>query len=162
MFLGRIPILPVVLLSLGSAVALAIPNPLFTQSIAQNPVGQKQGVRGQPKLLDQLNLTNDQKQQLKAIHSQYKDKISQRQQTVRQANKELRDLMAGNASADQIRTKYKQVQGLRQELEDSRFESMLATREVMTPEQRTQFAQLMEQRRANNRKPMANQREAES
>jgi protein CpxP len=148
MFLRRASILSIALITLGGAVALAKPNSLFTQ-IAQNQTAPKPKQR-QPKLMEQLNLDPEQKQKLKVIHEQYKDQISQNKQAVRQANKELRDLMASAATADQIRTKHKQVQGLRQDLEKLTFESMLATREILTPEQRLQFAQFME-RRQNSR-----------
>jgi Spy/CpxP family protein refolding chaperone len=66
--------------------------------------------------------------------------------------------MAGNASADEIRAKHRQVQELRQQMEEVSFESMLAMREVLTPEQRSQFARLIEQRRANFRNQMENRR----
>jgi Spy/CpxP family protein refolding chaperone len=108
--------------------------------------------------MQELNLTQDQQQKLKVIYSQYNDQISQRKQALRQATKEFKSLMASNASADQVRTKHQQVQGLRQQLEAVSFESMLAMREVLTPAQRSQFAQLMEQRRANYRNQMRNQR----
>jgi Spy/CpxP family protein refolding chaperone len=108
--------------------------------------------------MEQLNLTDEQKQKLQAIQTQYKDQISQRKQAVRQATQELRDLMAGNASADEIRAKHRQVQELRQQMEEVSFESMLAMREVLTPEQRSQLARLIEQRRANFRNPMENRR----
>ncbi len=145
MFLRRASILSVALITLGGAVALAKPNPLFSQTFAQNPASPQPRQR-QPKLMDQLNLNPDQKQKLKAIHEQYKDKIFQNKQAVRQANKELRDLLASTATVDQIRSKHDQVQGLRQDLEKLTFASMLETREVLTPEQRVQFAQLMERR----------------
>jgi Spy/CpxP family protein refolding chaperone len=108
--------------------------------------------------MDQLNLSEQQKQKLQAIRSQYKDQLSQRKQAVRQATRQLRDLIAGNASVEEIRAQHQQVQGLRQQLENVSFESMLATREVMTLDQRQQYAQLMEQRRKDSYKPMENQR----
>lgn len=149
MFLRRASILSIALITLGGAVALAKPNSLFTQTFAQSQTSPKPKQR-QPKLMEQLNLAPEQKQKLKVIHEQYKDQISQNKQAVRQANKELRDLMASAATADQIRAKHKQVQGLRQDLEKLTFESMLATREILTPEQRLQFTQFME-RRQNSR-----------
>lgn len=149
MFLRRASILSIVLITLGGAVALAKPNSLFIQTFAQSQTSPKPKQR-QPKLMEQLNLDPEQKQKLKVIHEQYKDQISQNKQAVRQANKELRDLMASAATADQIRSKHKQVQGLRQDLEKLTFESMLATREILTPEQRLQFTQFME-RRQNSR-----------
>jgi Spy/CpxP family protein refolding chaperone len=103
--------------------------------------------------MDQLNLSQDQQQKLQAIQSQYKEQISQRKQALRQTTQELRNLMAGNASDDEIRTKHKEVQGLRQQLDEVSFESTLAMRDVLTPDQRSQWAKLMEQRRANSRKP---------
>jgi Spy/CpxP family protein refolding chaperone len=112
--------------------------------------------------MEQLNLTQEQQQKLQGIQSQYKDQISQRKQAMRQANRELRDLMAGTASADQIRAKHQQVQDLRQQLEKVTFESMLASREVLTADQRKQFAQLMEQRRAKPRNQMRNQTGSQS
>lgn len=145
MFFRRVSIFSVAVIILGGAVALAKPNPLFPQNFAQNPASLPQSKR-QIKLMDQLNLNPDQKQQLKAIHKQYKNKISQNKQAVRQASKELRDLMASTATVEQIRTKHDQVQGLRQDLEKLSFESMLATREVLTAEQRLKFAQLIERR----------------
>jgi Spy/CpxP family protein refolding chaperone len=157
MSLSRTSIFAILLLSVGGAVALANPNPLSPPTIAQNSGAQKPRGHGQAKLMDQLNLTQEQKQKLKGIHAQYKDKISQRKQEVRQATKELRDLMAGNASVDDIRAKHKQLQDLRQDLEQVNFESMLATREVLTSEQRSRFAQLMEQRHQNSHNQRGNQ-----
>jgi periplasmic protein CpxP/Spy len=146
MFLRRASILSIALIALGGAVALAKPNPLFLQTFANNPDSPQQRQR-QPKLMEQLNLNPDQKQKLKVIHEQYKDKISLKKQAVRQANQELRDLLAGTTTIEQLLSKHDQVQGLRQDLEKLTFESMLATREVLTPEQRLQFAQLMERRK---------------
>lgn len=158
MLLSRASVVSVLLLSLGGALVLANPKPLFPQPWAQNQNGPRRAQRDQPKIMEQLNLTDEQKQKLQAIQTQYKDQISQRKQAVRQATQELRDLMAGDASADEIRAKHRQVQGLRQQMEEVSFESMLAMREVLTPEQRSQFARLIEQRRANFRNQMENRR----
>ncbi|MBD0361654.1 MAG: Spy/CpxP family protein refolding chaperone [Coleofasciculus sp. C3-bin4] len=158
MLLSRASVISVLLLSLGGAVALANPKPLLPKPWAQNQDRPRRAERDQPKLIEQLNLTEEQKQKLQAIQTQYKDQISQRKQALRQATQELRDLMAGNASADEIRAKHRQVQGLRQQMEEVSFESMLAMREVLTPEQRSQFARLIEQRRANFRNQMENRR----
>ncbi|HEY9668793.1 MAG TPA: Spy/CpxP family protein refolding chaperone [Coleofasciculaceae cyanobacterium] len=97
------------------------------------------------KLMDRLDLTSEQKQKLRTIYSQYKDQISQRKQAVRQSTRELRTLMVSTASTNEIRAKYQEVQALRQQLDSSSFESMLAMRDVLTPAQRNEFAQLMEQ-----------------
>lgn len=152
MVFSRAAILSICVLSLGGAVAFASQTPLFSpQTIAQNKTDQMPQGRGHLKLMEQLNLSPEQQQKLKDIQSKYKDTISQRKQAVRQATQELRQLMASDATADDIRTKHKQVQGLRQQLEASTFDSMLAMREVLTSEQRKRFAQLMEQHHQNPR-----------
>lgn len=127
------------------AIAFFKPPSLLTNSVVQALGGQQDGMQGEFKLMEQLDLTTDQKQKLKAIYYQNKDRLLQRKQAVRQVTKELRDLMVGTASADEVRTKYQQVEAVRQQLEAESFECMLATRDVLTPTQRSQFAQLMEQ-----------------
>lgn len=145
MWLHRVSVSSVLLLALGSAIALSKPNTPFPNFVAQNLGGQKGGGQGEFKLMEQLNLTSVQKQKLKAIYSQYKDRISQHKQAVRQSTQELRQLMVSTASTDEVRAKYQQVELVRHQLEAASFESMLAMREVLTPTQRSQFAQLMEE-----------------
>ncbi len=148
MSLRRISVLAVLMLSLGGAVALANPNSLLPQAIAQNEE-QRRPEGGKARLIQELNLTPEQTQQLQAIQNQYQDQVSQRQQAARQARQELLDLMAGTASEAQVREKYRQVETLKQQASQIRFDSMLAMREVLTPEQRRQFAERMENRREN-------------
>jgi len=45
-----------------------------------------------------------------------------------------------------LRQQHQEVQGLRNQLDNQRFETMLETRQVLTPEQRTKMAELMEKR----------------
>lgn len=147
MSLRRVSALAVLMLSLGSAVALVNPNSLGSQAIAQNTEGRPE--RGKARLIQELNLTPDQTQRLQAIQDQYQDQISQRKQAARQARQELVDLMAGTASESQVREKYRQVEALKQQAEDTRFDSLLAMREVLTPEQRRQFAERMQDHRGD-------------
>ena len=141
------------MLTLGSATAAtAVPNPVEPQTIAQNQRPNRPGGK-QGGMFEQLNLSADQKQKMQAVRDRYKDQVSQRMQAVRQARQELETMMAGTASASQMREKHRQIIGLRQQLEEVQFESTLAMREVLTPEQRSQLAQMMQQRRqtAKNR-----------
>jgi Spy/CpxP family protein refolding chaperone len=57
--------------------------------------------------------------------------------------------MVGNASEGTIRAQHEVVQDQALELADLRFESMLEIREILTPAQRAQAAELMEERRQN-------------
>jgi Spy/CpxP family protein refolding chaperone len=55
-----------------------------------------------------------------------------------------------------MREKHRQIIGLRQQLKEVQFESTLAMREVLTPEQRSQLAQMMQQRRQTAKNRMQN------
>jgi protein CpxP len=153
----RISVVAAVLITLGGAVAIANQPSLFSQSRNQSSTEQraqdKDQDRGRDKQgwLKDLNLTPDQLQKIQVIRNQYKDQFSQQRQTAQQAQRELRDLMAGDASSEQIRQKYKQVQALKQQYANTRFNSMVDIREILTPEQRQKFVNHMKELRMNNK-----------
>ena len=153
MFLRRVSVLSLLILSLGTAAAFAAPNPQqslrqYSDEIAQQP-GQKPG-RGNPeRVFQQLNLSDAQKAQLKSIRDKYQPQLTSQRQAFQQAQQELRTLMTSNADKSQILEKRAQVMAIKQKLEDLHFQSMLAMREVLTPQQRTQLEQLMKQRHQN-------------
>ena len=156
MSIRRLWALAFLMLTLGSATAAtAVPNPVEPQTIAQNQRPNRPGGK-EGGMFDKLNLSADQKQKMQAVRDRYKDQVSQRMQAVRQARQELETMMAGTANASQMREKHRQIIGLRQQLEEVQFESTLAMREVLTPEQRSQLAQMMQQRRQTAKNRMQN------
>jgi Spy/CpxP family protein refolding chaperone len=106
------------------------------------------------KMLKQLNLTPEQLKKLKEVRDRDQDKMRELSQQSRQANKELRDLMAGNESNDALRTKHNQVLQLQQERQKQHFERMLAMREILTPQQRSQLNEMMQKNRNRMRDNM--------
>ncbi|MBD2178318.1 Spy/CpxP family protein refolding chaperone [Pseudanabaena sp. FACHB-1998] len=106
------------------------------------------------KMLKQLNLTPEQLKKLKEVRDRDQGKMRELAQQSRQANKELRDLMAGNESNDALRTKHNQVLTLQQELQKQHFERMLAMREILTPQQRSQLNEMMSKNRNRMRDNM--------
>lgn len=156
MSIRRISALAVLMLTLGStATAIAVSNPIEPETIAQNQRPNRPGGR-EGGMFEKLNLSADQKQQMQAVRDRYKDQVSQRMQAVRQARQELDTMMSGTANASEIREKHRQIMGLRQQFEEVQFEITLAMREVLTAEQRSQLAQLMQQRRQTTRNRMQN------
>lgn len=154
MMLRRVSVLGLALLSLGGVVAIVNPNPLtaeITQKSGRNSMGERSD-----RLMQQLNLTPEQQQQLQAIRERDQGQMRQQRQALHQEKQQLMQLMAGNATEAEIRTQHNQVKALQQQLGDARFESMLAMRNVLTPEQRSRFAQLMQQRRENRQTRMPN------
>jgi periplasmic protein CpxP/Spy len=145
---------------IGSSVAIANPfsNAKTNSSIAwQQPVAQMSSAvkdEGRGKFLEQLNLSNEQRQQIASIRQKYQGQIEQLQERGQTTQEELFEMMAGTESVSDIRAKRDDVVEIRQELGNARFESLLEMREVLTPEQRTQLAQKLERRREgwrNNR-----------
>ena len=66
---------------------------------------------------------------------------------LQQARDQMRSLMVADTNSDELRQQHQQIQTLHQQLGTQRFETMLQVREVLTPEQRSQMAELMQQHR---------------
>lgn len=120
-----------------------------SQPNLDNRKGSQQAVQNKNNyhLFAQLNLSSEQKQQIKQIHNQYQTKISQQRHKLQILQQELVKMMTSEDSAQLIRAKHQEILQLRQQLDQLQFESLLATREVLTPSQRQQFTQIMESRR---------------
>ncbi len=115
--------------------------------------GRRGGYGGMKNVLEQLDLTPEQSQKIDAIHEQFHSDNETLFQEMRTNHQELRSLLASDASPETLRQQHQKIQDLRQQLGTNRFETMLQVREVLTPEQRTQMAELMEQRRGRRGNP---------
>ncbi|AFY33198.1 Spy/CpxP family protein refolding chaperone [Calothrix sp. PCC 7507] len=144
MFFSRSVLLGILLLSFGSAVALAAPSFLFHPSIAQIPAQKPRAELGQVELIQALNLTPEQHRAIEANFNHNKEQMQRKQQALQQATEELRTLIEGTAITNQIREKHREIQELHFSLENMGFESMLAIREVLTLEQRQKFSELIQ------------------
>jgi Spy/CpxP family protein refolding chaperone len=101
------------------------------------------------RLIEQLNLTDDQKSKIAAIRQKYQEKTKTLRETMRSNEQELNSLLSNNASDRDIRAKHQQISRNRQEMSNLQFESFLEIRQVLTPAQRTEFSQLMRERCPN-------------
>lgn len=121
-----------------------------TQQVAQyhSPGAKRMGRgEGMSKMLEQLNLTPEQSEQIETIKTESRaqnDALHQDMETIRE---EMRSLLASDASVEQLREQHQRMQEVHQKLSDNRFETMLQIREVLTPEQRSQMADLMSEKR---------------
>jgi Spy/CpxP family protein refolding chaperone len=149
------------IVELGTSICLAAPISLNGQSIAPIFLSQKgsaKTVGASNPLMEQLNLSDQQKQDLSGIRQKYQGQMKQLQEQLRTSQQALRSMMSGTASADSIRTKHTEIVQLRQQLENLGFESMLETRDILTPDQRQQFAQLMEKQRGKMKQRMGDRK----
>lgn len=111
--------------------------------------GMKHGRRGRgmDKLLENIDLTTEQSESIAAIREQSKETAENLHEQLETQHQEMKSLMTGDADTEAIRQQYRETQLLREQLSDNRFETMLQIRELLTPEQRAEVAELMEQHR---------------
>ena len=95
-------------------------------------------------LVRQLNLTFQQQQQIDKIRLQYQPNILSKTQEFNSLKEQLTQMMTGTTTNAEIRATNRQLVLLKQKIGELRFESMLATREILTPEQRQKFQKIIE------------------
>lgn len=144
---------------IGALVIVGLTVPQFTsQSFAQpwfnNSHNSSLNVVGAGRLLEKLNLTDFQREQIRGIQAKYAENIQQNHQDLHNAYEELRTMMIDDTSDELIRNKYQDIMNMRLRSSDLRFETMLEVRNVLTIEQRQELADLMEQRRAHHGRGM--------
>lgn len=146
--------LAAMVLTAGGAIVLA--NPMVFAQSSPNPsprnnsTGMQRPDRAtmrqdmEARIAQQLNLTPDQITRSQAIRDQAKGQITPLEQQVRQAREEMKTLFASStATESQLRQKYQQIQQLHQQVENIKFDGKLAFWQILTPEQKQKFSQLM-------------------
>ena len=168
MFANRLSLLAALMLALGTTTAAYAAPQVFgeqTSTIAQRPGGNNPGRgserggewAGKEGWLEQLNLTPQQQQEIQAIRDRYQTQMQASRDQMRQQMERMGQMMGGNTSDNELRNQHNQILQARQQIGQMQFEQMLAIRNVLTPEQRQQFAQSMQQRRQNRENRQGNQ-----
>ena len=100
------------------------------------------------KILQQLDLTSEQSQQIEVIKQEFETQNTSLKQDIDSNNLPLRlSLFTSDVSTEELREQHKKAQALHQQLGDNRFEMMVQVREVLTPEQQNKMAELLKQKR---------------
>ncbi|BAZ45795.1 hypothetical protein NIES4102_28210 [Chondrocystis sp. NIES-4102] len=97
------------------------------------------------RLMDKLDLTTEQSQQIDAIKEEEKTQTEALREQMDVEKDKMRSLLSSDANSDQLRQQHQTIQALDQQLKDNHFETMLKMREVLTPDQRAQLSELMDQ-----------------
>lgn len=162
----RLSVLAALMLALGiTTAAYAAPPDFAEQIITQRPGGNNPGRgsggggewAGKEGWLEQLNLTEQQQQEIQAIRDRYQPQMQASRDQMRQNMERMSQMMGGNTSDNELRNQHNQILQARQQIGQMQFEQMLAIRNVLTPEQRQQFAQSMQERRQNRENRQGNQ-----
>ena len=89
---------------------------------------------GFKQLLEQLDLTPEQSQQMEAIKEKSRTEKETLRQQMQTKHQEMRSLFTSDSTPEQLREQHEQLQALHQQLANNRFETMLQIREILTPE----------------------------
>lgn len=95
------------------------------------------------RLMKKLNLTSEQRNKIADIRSKYQPKFDSLNEQIRNEREILGEMMRTNQGENQMRSQHQKIVSLSQQIQNLRFESMLEMREVLTPEQRQEWANMM-------------------
>ena len=114
---------------------------------AAQPRGKGKRGMGRRNLMAQLDLTADQQEKVKAIRLENAKKMARIQADVKVASLELREVMAQDVpSAGEVKAKLKAVSEPPSRMMESRINTQLAMKKILTPEQRQKMKELRKQR----------------
>ena len=142
-----------VALSLTGEMAIADSTTKATNfTVSPAPVLVSQGEDREADLIDKLDLSAAQKQQIQGIRANYRSQMGVKRAAVQQAKNTMRILMRNSTTTrNQLETQHRTITNLRQDLADLHFQQMLDIRAVLTPAQRAELAQHMAQKHQGDR-----------
>lgn len=98
------------------------------------------------RMADELGLSDAQRNQIQTIFAEAKTANEPLWQQMQAAREQMQTLMSSGASQAELQAQHGQMQALRQQMSDRHFSTMMAVREVLTPEQRTQLQEMHSER----------------
>lgn len=130
---------------------LVLAGALFTTMISTNVWARSEG-RGHhkgdeiamdrhfhPKKMKDLNLTEEQKEKLKAIREAAKADSQKCREDMRAARKAFKEVLRSNASKEAVLAAHQGMLDKKQQLSKTRLETLLSAREILTEEQRAKL-----------------------
>lgn len=99
------------------------------------------------KMAQELNLTQEQQDQLKALKTESKDSHKSDREAFKAKKSELNDLLkASSVDKRAIDSKIKEISALTEKKMQNRVEHLLKVKEILTPEQFEKFLEMKEER----------------
>ncbi len=107
---------------------------------------------GMMKALKQLNLSDAQKEKLKAARAESKGKKDRSEKKqVRELHQKMKELFASNAPQSELKAVHEKINSFRKQRDEQRFQKLMAVREILTLEQRKKFQEIMDEKRMKRR-----------
>ena len=146
-------------ISLMMIAAFLVSGSLYAESYCGRPEGGRGNEKGDKfqKLAEELNLTPEQKEKLKAQRIEFKEKNKALRENMRAKNEELRNELK-NPTADRasINATIEDIKRLTGEKLNSRVDKILAMKDVLTPEQYAKLQEKMQEKRRKRKNKAKN------
>lgn len=124
---------------------------------AQDPFSDKTAQKRRDEVLQELNLTEDQQEQIKRLWQIQKPILEKKQTALLEARYQLDLAMKQEAANEELKSLFKELEKTRGELFFFRFDTVIAIREMLTSEQKQKFFGFGRWPRANNKEPIHNE-----
>lgn len=105
------------------------------------------GHQGEESKFKKLNLSAEQKKQLKTLRQENQSKGKEIFKQVRQARLKLDKALAGDASESELNSIHEEIKNLNDQKEDLHFQKTMKTRQILTKEQREKFFEMKSKKR---------------
>ena len=133
-----------------SAVLLTSSIPGFSSEAFARDGKRKGG--GMGKILKQLDLSEDQKEQLKTIRKDNKKMGKADKGKIKELWGQMKSKFGSDASESEVRALHEQIKNLKMEKMEKRFSRIMKIRTILTVEQRKKFQSLRDERKKGKRK----------
>lgn len=100
------------------------------------------GGHGDRKVFEKLDLSAEQKAQMKTLREERKKSIQPLKAAVKQAKANLDSALDGESADEVLKTAHSDLVKKRNDLDTRQFEHMLKVRAILTPEQRKTFSSI--------------------
>lgn len=94
------------------------------------------------KIMAQLNLSEEQKTQLKEMRKENKKMPKANGKSMKEAREKMKEKFASNAPESELRALHEEISKLKAEKADKRFNRLMKMRNILTLEQRAKFQEL--------------------
>ncbi len=99
----------------------------------------ERGHRGMGKIMKQLDLSKEQKQQLQSLKENHKSSMQSLRDKKKALKNKLETAFSSQASDGELKAIHQELLNAKNEIGSKRFDKVLAIRAILTPEQRQKF-----------------------
>lgn len=120
----------------------------------QDPFSQETAQKRREQVLQELNLTQDQQEQIKELWQSQKPVLEKKQEALLEARRQLDLAMKQEAPNEELKSLFQELEKRRGDLFSFRFDAVIAIREVLSSEQKQKFFGFGRWPRENNKEPI--------